>query len=317
METLNWVDEVTITNVVDNVADIILANEGPVRRAKGKKPGAGTNFCADHGVSYLSTSRSEGNTLPVMFDFGRMPLVLLNNLTALEEEGLDLSVISHLILSHPHGDHWGGLQAMLESRRAAFSSQLTLYLGENSFQPRFRRYPDGEVREMGQLDPEKLRAQGVEIQTVREPAVLGGQALLSGEIARVTAFEHGAPYLLVEQDGERVHDSLPGEQALIYKVRDKGLVVVTGCGHAGVVNTLRHAREVTGVEKVFAVIGGFHLNGAPEEVVEQTVAGLAELAPDIMVPMHCTGIPAMESMRRQLPGMVIYNAVGSRYTFAA
>ena len=317
MEPLNWVDEVTITSVVDNLADVLLAEEGPVRRAKAKKPGEGANFCAEHGVSYLATSRGGGDTLPVMFDFGRTPLVLLNNLTALEEEGLDLSAISHLILSHPHSDHWGGLQALLESRRAAFPSLLTLYLGENSFQPRFRRYPDGEVREMGTLDPEKLRAQGVEIQTGREPAVLNGQALLSGEIARVTAFEQGAPYLLVEQDGEQVHDNLPGEQALIYKLKDKGLVIVTGCGHAGVVNTLRHAREVTGVEKVHAVIGGFHLSGAPEEVVEQTVAGLAELEPEIMVPMHCTGIPAMELIRHQLPGMVLYNAVGSRYTFAA
>ncbi len=288
-----------------------------MRRAKAKKVEEGTNFCAEHGVSYLATSRSGGDTLPVMFDFGRTPLVLLNNLTALEEDGLDLAAISHLILSHPHSDHWGGLQALLESRRAAFSSHLTLYLGENSFQRRFRRYPDGDVREMGTVDPEKLQAQGVEIQTVREPAVLNGQALLSGEIARVTAFEHGSPYLLVEQDGEQVHDTLPGEQALIYKVKDKGLVVVTGCGHAGVINTLRHAREVTGVEKFHAVIGGFHLNGAEEEVVEQTVAGLAELEPDIMVPMHCTGIPAMESLRRRLPGMVLYNAVGSRYTFAA
>lgn len=146
--------------------------------------------------------------------------------------------------------------------------------------------------------------------------MLGGHALVSGEIPRRTTYEVLSPAMRVEQAGQEVQDRLPGEQALIYQLRGKGLVVLTACSHAGMVNTVLHAREVTGVSEVHAVIGGFHLSGASAERIGQTVEGLAEIAPEVIVPMHCTGLATIEALQHRLPGRVIYNSAGTQYRLA-
>jgi 7,8-dihydropterin-6-yl-methyl-4-(beta-D-ribofuranosyl)aminobenzene 5'-phosphate synthase len=112
-------------------------------------------------------------------------------------------------------------------------------------------------------------------------------------------------------------DNLDGEQALVYHLKGKGLVVLTACGHAGVVNTVLHAQEATGVDKVHAIIGGFHLSAAPAERIAQTVEGLAAFDPELIVPMHCTGIDTIEALERRLPGRVIYNSAGTQYELTA
>ena len=150
---------------------------------------------------------------------------------------------------------------------------------------------------------------------MRDPQVLSGQALLSGQIARRTDYEVMAQSMRVHRDGEDLHDELPGEQALVYHLRGKGLVVLTACGHAGVVNTVMHAREVTGVEEVHAVIGGFHLSGAPEERIQRTADDLVAFDPDMIVPMHCTGIETIDALRERAPHRVILNSAGTRYQF--
>jgi len=140
---------------------------------------------------------------------------------------------------------------------------------------------------------------------------------LSGEIARTTPYELPSPNARVVRGGQDELDALTGEQALVYHLRGKGLVVLTACGHAGVVNTVRHAREVTGVDKVHAIAGGFHLSGAPHERIAQTVADIAAIEPDVVVPMHCTGIETIHALRERLPDRVIFNSAGSRYDFVA
>ena len=114
-----------------------------------------------------------------------------------------------------------------------------------------------------------------------------------------------------------MQDDLTGEQALVYHLKGKGLVVMTACGHAVVVNTVMHAREVTGVEEIHAIIGGFHLSGAPEERIRQTVEDIAAIDPKIVVPMHCTGLETIEALSERLPSRVIYNCAGTRYELVA
>ena len=120
-----------------------------------------------------------------------------------------------------------------------------------------------------------------------------------------------------ERNLQDVHDTLPGEQALVYHLRGKGLVILTACGHAGVVNTVRHAQQATGVDEVHAVIGGFHLSGAPEERIERTADDLIALNPDIIVPMHCTGIETIAALRQRARDNVILNSAGTRYELGA
>ncbi len=139
--------------------------------------------------------------------------------------------------------------------------------------------------------------------------------LVTGEVDRTTEFEKGFPIHQAFRDGEWQPDPLIlDDQALVLNVRGKGLVVLTGCGHAGIVNIVRYARKLTGVDRVYAVIGGFHLNGPLfEPIIPDTCAALAELAPEVIVPAHCTGWRATHALAATFPDAFIQNSVGTRF----
>ena len=110
-------------------------------------------------------------------------------------------------------------------------------------------------------------------------------------------------------------DLFQGEQALVFNLKEKGLVVVSSCAHAGIINTIRHAQKITGVEHVHAVLGGFHLTGAEPALIEQTVADMKSIHPDYIAPMHCTGFEAITAFAREMPEEFILNTAGTRYVF--
>lgn len=317
MDGLTWVDEIKITSIVDNFVDLLLKNQGPAKRRPRQEKVFERCLCAEHGLAEVVESAGGESRFALLFDFGATPLVYLNNLQLLiEDYGFDLAQVQTLVLSHGHWDHYGGLGGFLEAKRHELAEEACLYAGEDAFLQRWSRPRQGQRRDMGRLDETFIAGKGIDIVRIQEPRVLGGQALVSGEIPRRTSYEISSEAMRVEQAGQEVQDRLPGEQALIYQLQGKGLVVLTACGHAGVVNTVLHAREVTGISKVHAVIGGFHLSGAPEERIGQTVEGLAELAPEVIVPMHCTGLETIEALQHRLPGRVIYNSAGTQYTLA-
>ena len=150
--------------------------------------------------------------------------------------------------------------------------------------------------------------------------LLDGCVLVTGEVDRVTDFETGMPPHVKHgptATGGR-NPWIIDDQALVVNVRDRGLVVITGCGHAGAVNIARHALRLTGVEHLHALLGGLHLSGPGfERVIEPTVAALAELGPDAVVPAHCTGWRAQMRLATELPDAFVPGSVGSRYRFAA
>lgn len=312
------IDRLRLTSVVDNFVDNLLKDQGPARRRPRQARSWERCMCAEHGLAEIVESMQGGRTFPLLFDFGATPLVYLHNLQLLVQDwNIDLRAIGTLVLSHGHWDHFGGLTAFLDHQRDALADQARLYAGEDAFLHRMRKPPAGEVVDMGQLDEAYIAGRRVEIVKVKTPELIGGQALVSGEIARRTAYETGSPLWRVERDGRDEVDNLDGEQALVYHLKGKGLVVLTACGHAGIVNTVMHAREVTGVDKIHAIVGGFHLSAAPAARIAQTVEGLAEFDPDLIVPMHCTGIDTIEALQRRMPGKVIYNAAGTQYEFLA
>lgn len=311
------IDRLRITSVVDNFIDLLLRDDGPASRRPRQEKSFERCLCAEHGLAELVESERRGTTLPLMFDFGATPMVFLHNLDMLVRDyDVDLARIGTLVLSHGHWDHFGGLLALLRERRDHLPEQANLYAGADAFLARWQAAPRQPVRSMGQLRQEAVEACNVGVVKVREPQLLSGQAMLSGEIVRRTDYEVMPPSMRVERDGVDTHDELMGEQSIVYHVRGKGLVVLTACGHAGVVNTVMHAREVTGVEKVHAVIGGFHLSGAPSDKIERTVDDLLSFDPDYVVPMHCTGIETIERLSQRAPEKVILNSAGTRYEFA-
>jgi 7,8-dihydropterin-6-yl-methyl-4-(beta-D-ribofuranosyl)aminobenzene 5'-phosphate synthase len=114
-----------------------------------------------------------------------------------------------------------------------------------------------------------------------------------------------------------VRDQHPDEHATCYIVRGRGLVVISSCGHAGIVNTVRSSMAAANVDKVHAVIGGFHLGTSPNEYLQHTLEELARIDPDVILPMHCTGEAFIALLRERMPDKVVYSNVGSRFTFGA
>jgi 7,8-dihydropterin-6-yl-methyl-4-(beta-D-ribofuranosyl)aminobenzene 5'-phosphate synthase len=176
--------------------------------------------------------------------------------------------------------------------------------------------PGREPRELPTTSEEKVRAAGFPVMERGEPSLLlEGSLLVTGEIERTTEFEQGFAVHQAFRDGEwRPDPFIYDDQALVVNVHGRGLVVITGCGHAGVINTIRYVRKLTGIERLYAVIGGFHLATSPlETVVWPTVEALAEFAPQVVVPAHCTGWRATHALAAAFPDAFVQGSVGTKY----
>ena len=308
--TLAPVDEVTITTLVDNVYDALLQSDDRVRRvpfqagiatAPQFETGATTvGLRAEHGFSALVTVRRGDTTTTLLFDTGLSPDAMVVNA---ERLGADLSRIQGVVLSHGHFDHAGGL-AGLAGKRGTRS--LPMVLHPRAWTRRRLTVPGADAQELPTLSKRALAGEGFEVIERREPSLLvDGSVLITGEVDRTTDFEHGMPPSHQAWTGDAwEHDPLViDDQALVVHLRGKGLVVLTGCGHAGVVNIVRHAQRLTGTPRLHALVGGLHLSGrAFEPIIGPTVEALREAAPDLLVPGHCTGWPAQHALAAALPG---------------
>jgi 7,8-dihydropterin-6-yl-methyl-4-(beta-D-ribofuranosyl)aminobenzene 5'-phosphate synthase len=189
-------------------------------------------------------------------------------------------------------------------------------LHPDAFLERRLAFPDGHELMLPPPDRRVLSQEGIEFIEERGPSYLvGGLVLVTGEIERTTPFERGFPIHYARIGGSWQHDPLiHDDQAIVVAVKDKGLVILTGCGHAGAINTVRYAQKMTGVQKVHAVLGGLHLTGAAfEPLIPPTVAALKEIDPTLIVPAHCTGWRATHAIARELPQAFVANSVGTRF----
>jgi len=139
--------------------------------------------------------------------------------------------------------------------------------------------------------------------------------LLIVQIPRVTDFEKGLPSVMLERDGNLEQEGFDDEISLVFNVARKGLVILTACAHTGIVNIVKQAVKFTGVEKVHAILGGFHLIGAPKEKIMKTIEGLKLYAPQFLVPMHCTGFQALKMFADSMPEEFVLYSTGSRFIF--
>jgi 7,8-dihydropterin-6-yl-methyl-4-(beta-D-ribofuranosyl)aminobenzene 5'-phosphate synthase len=322
--TLPEVDEVTITTMIDNTFDALLASaDGVARTPMGIGRVAAPQFSggetvaglrAEHGFSALVTVRTGSTSSTLLFDTGASPDALAVNA---ERLGIDVGGLLGVVLSHGHSDHAGGFDGLARLRGR---SGLPLTVHPAVWTRRRQQLPGDRVREMPTLSRGALEREGFQVIERRQPSLLAGGILITGEVDRVTEFEHGMPPQHQAWDGHGwQHDpTVIDDQALVVNVRGRGLVIVTGCGHAGVVNIIRHAMRLTGVSRLLAVIGGFHLSGpAFEPVIEPTVAALTDLAPELIVPGHCTGWRAQHTLAAMLPNAWVQSSVGTTYSLSA
>jgi len=157
----------------------------------------------------------------------------------------------------------------------------------------------------------------VEVIERKNPSLIAEDTIaVTGEIERVTDFEKGLPNALVERNGALEPDKILDDQSIVIKRKKKGLVVISGCGHAGIINTILYARKITGIDTIHAVMGGFHLQGpAFEPIVERTIAEFKTIKPEVIVPMHCTGWAAIKRFSEEFPSSFVLNSVGTRISF--
>lgn len=314
------VEELRILTLIDNYFDGLLPSDNRVLRRRGLTAPAGPSkplpppLTAEHGLSLYIEVKEGGNVHSLLLDFGGSPDGVIRNITPLR---LDLSEVEAMVLSHGHFDHFGGIENLVRTFIPAEKQPLPLYVGKEAFARRYLANPDGVTVDLGFLSKEKVSDLGLEIKEIDAPTAILPGVLLTGKVPRVTPFEQGSPLLEIERDGVRDKDNFPGELGLVFNLAGRGLVVVSACAHAGIVNNIRWAREVTGEEKVYAVLGGFHLSGAPEEKLKRTVEVLQAFNPDLIVPMHCTGFAATRLIsERMAPSFALYS-VGTEYRLSA
>jgi 7,8-dihydropterin-6-yl-methyl-4-(beta-D-ribofuranosyl)aminobenzene 5'-phosphate synthase len=311
--TLRQAEKVEILTLVDNVVDLLLEDDDIAKRAPRL---VGNEFApplfAEHGFSALIRVSGNGETHSILLDAGLSETTMLENADRLQ---VDLAEAEAVVISHGHLDHIRALVPALNRLRHG----IPIVIHPDAFHRRIIRLPDGTEFRMPPLDREPLERDGAVIRTETGPSVLGGMILITGEIPRVTEFEYGLPFQYALVGGVEQHDPLTlDDQAVIISIKDKGLVVVSGCAHAGIINTIHYARSLTGLEKVHAVVGGFHLSGPLcEPIIGPTLAAIEEIRPDYIIPTHCTGWKAIHEIARRMPASFIQNSVGTRLVFAS
>jgi 7,8-dihydropterin-6-yl-methyl-4-(beta-D-ribofuranosyl)aminobenzene 5'-phosphate synthase len=265
---------------------------------------------AEHGFSALVSVTKGGREHRVLFDTGLTPNGMVENMGRLSVSPKDIETV---VLSHGHFDHTTGLNGLAS---ALGKTNLPVMIHPDFWSKRRIAIPGREPIEIPSTSKSALSGAGFEVIEERQPSfLLDGSLLITGEVDRTTEFEKGFPIHQAFRDGGWQPDPLIlDDQALIAHVRDKGLVVLTGCGHAGIVNIARYAKKLTGVDNVYALIGGFHLNGPLfEPIIPATCLALQELSPSVVVPAHCTGWKAQQAIAAALPDTFIQNTVGTRY----
>jgi 7,8-dihydropterin-6-yl-methyl-4-(beta-D-ribofuranosyl)aminobenzene 5'-phosphate synthase len=334
---LREIDHLSVTILMDNYTDRLLSTSLPAIRPPMVMHGRFLPApIAEHGFSTIIEIRYNDNNNKniFLFDTGVSENGIIFNADIF---GIDLKNIEAIILSHGHLDHCSGLVNVLKR----ISKPINVIAHPDAFLKRWLVYPDGNRAKMPVLDEKELENNGATIHKIRNVNFLpsnkddnggaGGAGgsnsgdvssplMITGQIPRETSFEKGFPLQYAEIQGEKEelsHDPLVNDdQAIIVNIKQKGLVILTGCGHAGIINTINYAKKVTKINKVFAVLGGFHLTGGIyEEAIEPTIKELQRADPKYIIPCHCTGWKATNKIIEMMPEKFIQTSVGTSFNF--
>jgi 7,8-dihydropterin-6-yl-methyl-4-(beta-D-ribofuranosyl)aminobenzene 5'-phosphate synthase len=320
---LEPVDSLTITTLVDNVFDVFMPDQGSAHRVSPADAGhrlpsatmldgsVPDQLIAEHGLSLLLTVTRGESTHRLLFDTGVSPDGMVANMDRLEIDPRDIEAI---VCSHGHFDHTAGLDGLL---RRVGRSNLPVLIHPDFWNRRRVRIAGRDPLEIPTTSRSALQGAGFTIVEERQPSFLfQNLVLVTGEVDRTTGYEPGFPVQDAWRNDHWEPDPLVlDDQAVIVNVRDRGLVVLTGCGHAGIVNISRYALALTGAARVYGLFGGFHLNGPLyEPLIERVCADLGALQPSLVVPAHCTGWRAQHALARAFGEAYIPDCVGTRFT---
>jgi 7,8-dihydropterin-6-yl-methyl-4-(beta-D-ribofuranosyl)aminobenzene 5'-phosphate synthase len=313
---LKEVDRVEILTLIDNYVDVLLGDTDVVSRPP--HSGGGQVFddtlVGEHGLSLLVTVYEGDRNHTILFDSGYSPIGVPHNVGYL---GLNLKEVEAVVLSHGHMDHLGSLYTLLDR----MSKPMPVLVHPYAFTyPRYISREDGGKDRFPQiLDRAEVEKRGGSVVETASPTpVCEDTVLVSGEVERITSFEKGMPNALVEKNGKLEKDGIPDDQSLFIRLKGKGLVVVGGCSHAGIINTVLYGKKMTGSQKVHGVLGGFHLSGPSfEPIIGETIDALRKMGPEVVVPMHCTGWTAVQRFAQAFPSAFVLNSVGSKITLTS
>jgi 7,8-dihydropterin-6-yl-methyl-4-(beta-D-ribofuranosyl)aminobenzene 5'-phosphate synthase len=307
---LKKASNVSVTTVIENYTQSLLPSNGSVERAKLVKDGVRKPpLLAEHGLSLLIDICDDSEQHLVLMDFGGSKVGVPYNLEILE---IDVNEIEAFVISHGHHDHVGAIFEILNSLK---NKPRPVVVHPDAFlQTRFHKFPDGRRVPIPGLKETIIEETGNEMISAKSPTLQAGDyVLVTGQIPMINDFEKGVPTAFYEKDGKEYKDHISDDMAIVLDVKDKGLVVITGCGHAGVINTIRYAKEITGAEKIYSVMGGFHLIGnMGEAIIERTMEEMKKFDPEIIVPSHCTGLKAMQKFEKAFPDAFVLNASGTK-----
>jgi 7,8-dihydropterin-6-yl-methyl-4-(beta-D-ribofuranosyl)aminobenzene 5'-phosphate synthase len=325
IEGFGQTEEVTVTVLVDNTADLIVESTESVVRFK-ERP-----LLAEHGFAAL-IDLDDGETR-VLWDAGISEIALRENMHRME---IDASTIDIIALSHGHSDHTGAMTNVIEAmgRRPrprewekdtpmeeilewVKGRPVPLVAHPAAFRERWGE--DDEGKKYGPHTPSpraEWEAAGAEVILSDGPYRLGPGCWTTGSVPRSSFEASGrSGNRLYRQSDRFLPDDIDDDQAIVINVKDKGLVVVAGCAHAGIVNTVNHARRISGVERVWAILGGFHLAPADDAEMQRTIDEVMAMKPTMVVPTHCTGFTAVSEFARRMPEEFVLGVVGTRYLF--
>jgi 7,8-dihydropterin-6-yl-methyl-4-(beta-D-ribofuranosyl)aminobenzene 5'-phosphate synthase len=287
-----------------------------------------TDLGGEFGLAMHAQSRRGDEERNVLVDFGYTPEILLNNLAILK---IDSSRLDALVLSHGHYDHFGGLVGFLAANKGKLKADLPFFVGgEDCFCTR-----ENIFGQFGALDRRAIIDANLLLMTAQAPAVVADHAFTSGKIAQVSFEKPLLPtkekvgvvngfgcfpdkMSAVKNTGAFIPDDFEHEISTNFIVKGRGLIVLTSCSHRGIINAIRQAQAVSGIQKVHAVIGGFHIVPPLDDTyIRQVIATLQEINPDYLIPGHCSGDRFYDLARDAMPDKVIHSAVGMRLVFTA
>jgi 7,8-dihydropterin-6-yl-methyl-4-(beta-D-ribofuranosyl)aminobenzene 5'-phosphate synthase len=323
MQNIDFVEKVSLTVLIDNKANLIVESSENIKYFTDKP------LLAEHGFSVLIGV--DNSDEKILWDAGVSKVALLENMRRME---IDPRTISKIALSHGHLDHYAAMTELLnelklipdekewgetvtkeevEEWMAGF--QIPIVAHPAAFRERWWVNDDGKMVGPFLPPPEiEWKSAGAKIILSEEPYQLSQGCWTTGFIPRTSFEQSGRSTKLLYRDGyDFLPDNLEEDQAIVINVQDKGLIVLSGCAHSGIVNTVKYAKEFTGIETIYAIIGGFHLAHAKDDEIEKTIDYIKSTKPTYVIPSHCTGFRAIGQFAQEMPDEFIEGIVGTTY----